>query len=191
MHFLTAASLLPALALATSYRGLGRDGGSTTNSLTDSNDHAGIAPGANECGSSSFDTTDAEDAPLVSDCNDMLSYIVNDQEWTITTEPQTIISSGTCAFVAVTRGGEAQLGNADVTDLVNTSIQDYAEAEYVSCEGGFDLFIGTEGTMPCEEVSDETESVTVDWSIVNTESAPEDPSLDEKKAKRGFFRFMA
>lgn len=98
MHILY--TLLPALAAATSYRGVGSDQSPLGASLMQSNGNAGIAAGDNECGVSTFKDGEAQDdeAPYVADCKAMLDTIRGDQDWPVTSTPKVIVSYKSCSY---------------------------------------------------------------------------------------------
>ncbi|KXT14191.1 hypothetical protein AC579_2447, partial [Pseudocercospora musae] len=121
------------------------NGGNTNN--------AGAAAGCNDCGISSFVelSTDPDSNPLVSDCQQMIANIQADQEWTVTASNRNIVSYKSCSFNAVApNGGQANIGNADVIDLVSDSIKKFSKNGRVGCQGGYSQTVTSAGTMPCD-----------------------------------------
>ncbi|KAF7190706.1 hypothetical protein HII31_07865 [Pseudocercospora fuligena] len=140
------------------------NGGNTNN--------AGAAAGCNDCGVSSFVelSTDPDSNPLVNDCQQMIANIKADQEWTVTASNRNIVSYGSCFFNAVApNGGQANIGNADVIDLVSDSIKKYAKNGHVGCQGGYSQTVTSAGTMPCDNAEVEGgQQVQIDWTLTST-----------------------
>ncbi|KXT02360.1 hypothetical protein AC578_184 [Pseudocercospora eumusae] len=142
------------------------NGGNTNN--------AGGAAGCNDCGTSSFVelSSDPNSNPLVSDCQQLIANIQADQEWTVTSNNRNIVSYGTCFFNAVApNGGQANIGNADVIDLVSDSIKKFSKNGHVGCQGGYSQTVTSAGTMPCDNAEVQgAQQVQIDWTV--TSSSP-------------------
>lgn len=101
MHFSAAAiiAVLPALGSATCYICGGSSQSPMGASLMqdDGNPNAGNAPGANECGVSTFtELTQNQQQPSVDDCQQMVAQIQGDHTWPVDENGETLASSGTC-----------------------------------------------------------------------------------------------
>ncbi|EME81435.1 uncharacterized protein MYCFIDRAFT_23545, partial [Pseudocercospora fijiensis CIRAD86] len=134
--------------------------------------NAGNAAGCNDCGISTFValSTDPSQNALVTDCQQMIANIQGDQEWTVNANNRVIVSYGSCFFNAVApNGGQANIGNGDVIDLVNDSIEMFAKNGYVSVKGGYSQTVTSAGTMPCDnaEVAG-AQQVQIDWTLTST-----------------------
>ncbi|PPJ55388.1 hypothetical protein CBER1_02758 [Cercospora berteroae] len=140
------------------------------------NTNAGNAPGVNDCGISSFIeiTQPAGSNPLVTDCQALVASIQQDYEWTVTSQGQTLVYNGTCAFNAVTSSGQdpdltGKVGNADIIDLVTDSIKKYAKDGTVGCRGGYSLYASSAGAMPCDSPDAPSgKQVSVDWTLTHS-----------------------
>ncbi|KAI5369396.1 Putative Ecp2 effector protein [Septoria linicola] len=185
MHFSNTLliALLPSLGLATSYRRKPSNDQAAmlmasnvqSNNGNNGNNNAGNAPGINDCGDSSFIelTQNQDNNPSVDDCQAMLTTIQQDQEWTVTSTGQTIVSYGTCAFNAVVTSGQAdyltaKIGNADVIDLVSDSIKKFERDGTVGCQGGYNMYVSSAGAMPCDSPDVAAgQQVRVDWTLTH------------------------
>nr|AQA29282.1 extracellular protein 2-3 [Fulvia fulva] len=140
------------------------------------NGNAGIADGVNDCGFSTFVQLNEDEGyaqASVDDCYALIDEIVNDQEWIITQELQTIVENGTCAFQAVVSKGQGDglvgaLGNADIIDLITDAIKQLGGDGYIGCHGGFGMYTSAAGAMPCDSPNlSDGEQVFVDWFLTS------------------------
>lgn len=83
MQFINAAALialLPALGSATCFRCKSL----LDTSMATGNGNAGNAPGANDCGVSSFTKITQSNRPDVEDCKQLVANLWKDQQWVVT-----------------------------------------------------------------------------------------------------------
>ena len=108
----------------------------------------------NDCGDSSFINQSSGGSPLISDCQMIQRNIAGGGTWTTNAivGQRQLVQYGTCAFGVTVRSGTANVGNQDIIDIINTSIQMF------SYEGR----VGSKGTMPCQGPLGGT---TVDWGL--------------------------
>ncbi|PPR08227.1 hypothetical protein CVT24_001242 [Panaeolus cyanescens] len=112
----------------------------------------------NHCYDSSFENRWRASAPLVNDCRILASNIAGDGDWTQSTASgqRQIASFGTCHFGV--EGAETLLvsyrvGNQDVIDLINDSINRFQQ----------DGRVAARGVMPCDQITPGT--VRILWGI--------------------------
>ncbi|EME83862.1 uncharacterized protein MYCFIDRAFT_102479, partial [Pseudocercospora fijiensis CIRAD86] len=89
----------------------------------------------NDCGDSSFVKVTMSNRPLVADCQQLVANLAGNQEWRVTTSGVQVAVYQTCAFNAVSFGGDSIIGNADVIDLINDSISKFEDNGYVGAQG--------------------------------------------------------
>jgi len=126
-----------------------------------------MGPGAlaliNNCGGSSFINRTGPYAPLVNDCRQIAYNIRNGGTWVTdgaAGNHRQLVQYGTCAFGVEIKGGDPtffdqyKVGNSDIIDLINDSINRFQS-------GGR---IGAEGRMPCQKVIQNGDA-WVSWGI--------------------------
>ena len=113
-----------------------------------------MEPGAlaliNNCGGSSFINRTSGGSPWVNDCRQIAYNIRNGGTWTtdgLVGNHRQLVQYGTCAFGVEVKGadtfvGQYKVGNSDIIDLINDSINRFQS-------GGR---VGSEGRMPCQKV---------------------------------------
>ncbi|EZF27340.1 hypothetical protein H100_00636 [Trichophyton rubrum MR850] len=117
--------------------------------------------GTNDCSESTFDNQTSESSPLVTDCLKIVSNIAGGGTWIVQPYAQhRLVQFGTCAF-GVQTGLEGswhaiKVGNADISDLINASIDKFQWYGKV----------GAKGDMPCQKVT--TGNQRVRWGIYHT-----------------------
>lgn len=111
----------------------------------------------NDCGDSTFVDESSPASPLISDCQHLASNIAGGGTWTIGEDDQrTLATYGTCAFgVEVESGFVGYVGNQDIIDLINSSIEMFA----------WGALVGAKGEMSCQGPGGG--SIT-DWGLYHT-----------------------
>ncbi|KXS98875.1 hypothetical protein AC578_10851 [Pseudocercospora eumusae] len=167
MHFSGIAALialLPALGSATCTR-CKSNADPLAASLMQSNGNAGVSAGANDCGDSSFVKITQSNRPVVADCQQLVSNLAGDKQWVVTTDGIQVAVYGTCAFNAVSFGGNSIIGNADVIDLINDSIEKFQDNGYLGAKGSYNMYVASSGSVPCTSARSTDKQVRVDWTI--------------------------
>ncbi|KAI2628678.1 putative necrosis-inducing factor-domain-containing protein [Hypoxylon sp. NC1633] len=121
---------------------------------------AGIEPRAsvNDCGDASFENQSSPGSPLISDCEVIIENIKDGGTWTIFGRSyRQLVQYGTCAFdVDQVPSEGANVGNADIIDLIRASIAMY----------GWEGRVGAKGKMGCLKPATNIEDwVNITWSI--------------------------
>lgn len=94
----------------------------------------------NDCGDSNFWNYTSDASPLITDCQRIVSNIAGGGSWTSWTgEWRQLVSYGTCR-VSINVPGVGQsilfrVGNQDIMDIINMSIQKFGENGKVGAEG--------------------------------------------------------
>ncbi|OIW29502.1 hypothetical protein CONLIGDRAFT_669360 [Coniochaeta ligniaria NRRL 30616] len=116
----------------------------------------------NECSESTFTDQTSDASPKVDDCLRIATNIAGGGRWEVeaaTGEQHQLVQWGTCAFgvKAVPPWGDAffYVGNQDIIDIINTSIQMF---------GGRGV-VGSKGDMSCQAAR---EPPNVEWGIYHT-----------------------
>ncbi|KAF7969261.1 hypothetical protein HWV62_27856 [Athelia sp. TMB] len=113
-----------------------------------------ILKSVNDCGDSSFVGQTNGGSPLISDCQIIQKNIAGGGTWTTGSGSQRqLVQFGTCALGVTVENGLAKVGNQDIIDLINSSIQMFGSGGRVAAKG----------TMPCQGALGGTS--TVDWAI--------------------------
>ncbi|KAF3894541.1 Hce2 domain-containing protein [Trichophyton interdigitale] len=112
---------------------------------------------ANDCGDSTFTNGSSPASPLVADCLKIASNIAGGGTWTVQVGGwHQLVQFGTCAL-GVRNAGPGwhaiKVGNQDIVDVINTSVQKFK---------WFDK-VGASGEMPCQIVT--TGWGNTQWSI--------------------------
>ncbi|DAA73860.1 TPA_exp: Uncharacterized protein A8136_4063 [Trichophyton benhamiae CBS 112371] len=112
---------------------------------------------ANDCGDSTFTNGSSPASPLAADCLKIASNIAAGGTWTVQVGGwHQLVQFGTCAL-GVRNAGPGwhaiKVGNQDIIDVINTSIQKFK---------WFDK-VGASGEMPCQIVT--TGWQNTQWSI--------------------------
>lgn len=90
----------------------------------------------NDCGDSTFVNQSSGGSPKVPDCQQLAKNINGGGTWTIwPTGQHQLAQYGTCAFGAETDAGWANIGNQDIIDLINSSIQRFQWNGLVGSKG--------------------------------------------------------
>ncbi|KAF7967881.1 hypothetical protein HWV62_32820 [Athelia sp. TMB] len=110
----------------------------------------------NDCGDSSFVGETSGGSPLISDCQIIQKNIAGGGTWTTSAGAQRqLVQFGTCAFgITVISDGAAIVGNQDIIDLINSSIQLFGSGRRVAAKGA----------MPCNALFGGPR-LTVDWEL--------------------------
>ncbi|KAK2874968.1 hypothetical protein FQN49_001901 [Arthroderma sp. PD_2] len=95
-----------------------------------------------DCYESTFVNQGSGASPLVSDCQIITKNIAGGGTWTIGKGPTQLVQFGTCAFNAGSESGWSKIGNSDIIDLINGSIQKFQR----------DGKVGSKGRMTCQNV---------------------------------------
>lgn len=186
MHFYGVAALvalLPAFGSATCTRCKSK-ADPLAASLMQSKDNAGVSAGANDCGDSSFVKITQSDRPVVADCQQLVKNLAGDKQWVVTTGGVQVAVYQTCkltfddecdgdmltcscvgAFNAVSFGGNSIIGNADVIDLINDSINKFQDNGYLGAKGSYNMYVASSGSVPCTSAKTTDKQVRVDWTI--------------------------
>ncbi|KAF2798688.1 hypothetical protein K505DRAFT_357263 [Melanomma pulvis-pyrius CBS 109.77] len=114
----------------------------------------------NDCGDSTFVNKSSGGSPLIADCQQIARNIAGGGTWTVGAggEQHQLVQYGTCAFGAAGAGSSANaayIGNQDIIDLINTSIQKFA---------WFDK-VGAEGKMGCQSLTGLVGGVDMKWGL--------------------------
>jgi hypothetical protein len=114
----------------------------------------------NDCGDSSFTDESSSASPAVADCLQIAENIAGGGTWTVFPPFQhQLVQYGTCAFGVTALGaGFANIGNQDIIDLINSSVQMFS---------WFGL-VGSKGTMPCQPEGFNDQEMNVNWGIYHT-----------------------
>ncbi|KAH8904978.1 hypothetical protein BR93DRAFT_759529 [Coniochaeta sp. PMI_546] len=124
-------------------------------------------PPLDSCGSSSFWDRTSDASPFANDCLNIAKSVEKGGKWnveSVTGNQHQLVEWGTCAFgVQPTDhvGGYFEIGNLDIIDIINTSVDQFANfhggkvgsAGYMECGGS----LGAHGT-----------SHGVQWGIYHT-----------------------
>lgn len=112
----------------------------------------------NDCGDSTFINQSSLGSPKVTDCQQIQRNIAGGGTWTVILNIQrTLVTYGTCAFgVTETTGLNAKIGNQDIIDLINSSIQMFT----------YEGLVGSKGSMSCQGVVGGNSNV--DWGLYHT-----------------------
>ena len=119
------------------------------------------ASSVNDCGDSSFINQSTGGSPLISDCQQITRNIAGSGTWPVAAGAQRqLVQYGTCALGAQlsNTANIAYVGNQDIIDLINTSIDKFS----------WNGKVGAKGTMDCQSASGLTGSARVDWGIYHT-----------------------
>ncbi|KAK2758804.1 hypothetical protein FQN54_003496 [Arachnomyces sp. PD_36] len=101
------------------------------------------------CGDSSFENQTSGGSPLVSDCQQIITNIAGGGDWSLGMFQRKIAEHGTCAFGAQVDGTVSKVGNQDVIDLIQASIDQFQ----------WNGLVGAQGEMNCGYIYD------VRWAI--------------------------
>lgn len=115
----------------------------------------------NDCGDSSFINQSTGGSPLISDCQQITRNIAGSGTWPVAAGAQRqLVQYGTCALGAQlsNTANIAYVGNQDIIDLINTSIDKFS----------WDGKVGAKGVMDCQSASGLGVSARVDWGIYHT-----------------------
>ncbi|KAK8197846.1 putative necrosis-inducing factor-domain-containing protein [Phyllosticta capitalensis] len=148
------------------------EGGDQNNGLV--NDRAGTQGPGNDCGSSTFaeiTTGTPEDKPSVEDCRELAKRTApGDHEWVVPTSGREVVRYNTCGFFATAQGRPGVIGNLDISDLINSSIDKYGSKGFIQVKGGYKMFVvSAGGGLACDN-PEHTKGVAVqvDWNISKT-----------------------
>ncbi|KAJ4361764.1 hypothetical protein N0V83_010704 [Neocucurbitaria cava] len=107
----------------------------------------------NDCGDSTFENQSSGGSPKVSDCQQITRNIAGGGTW------RTLVTYGTCALGVQSfdsaSGTWYNVGNQDIIDVINTSIQKFT----------FNGLVGAKGNMHCQG---DRNGLSVDWAIYHT-----------------------
>lgn len=106
----------------------------------------------NYCGDSSFENETTGGSPSVSDCQKIMSNIAGGGDWYFGAFQRTLAEYGTCAFGAEVVGTSSKIGNQDVIDLIQASIDQFQ----------WNGLVGAKGRMLCDW------GYTVEWGLYHT-----------------------
>ncbi|KAF9769179.1 hypothetical protein IL306_013420 [Fusarium sp. DS 682] len=114
----------------------------------------------NDCGDSTFENHSSAGSPLVKDCQQIARNIAGGGTWTVGAggEHHQLLQYGTCAFGAQGAEGNmnaAYIGNQDIIDLINTSIDKFKWKGKV----------GAAGVMGCQSLQGLVGGVKMRWGI--------------------------
>ncbi|KAF5668773.1 RF2-like protein [Fusarium denticulatum] len=117
----------------------------------------------NDCGDSTFENHSSGGSPLLADCQRIARNIAGGGTWTVGAggEHHQLVQYGTCAFGAQGAGSNmnaAYIGNQDIIDLINSSIEKF------QWEGK----VGAAGVMGCQSLTGLVGSVNMRWGIYHT-----------------------
>ncbi|PSN59371.1 hypothetical protein BS50DRAFT_476817, partial [Corynespora cassiicola Philippines] len=113
----------------------------------------------NECGDSSFENQTTGGSPTVNDCRQLARNIAGNGRWTVGAggEHRQLAQYGTCAFGA--QGNKsmnwAYIGNQDIIDLINDSINRFQ----------WNGLVGAKGSMACRGGSGQIIDTEMIWGI--------------------------
>lgn len=114
----------------------------------------------NDCGDSSFTDESSSGSPRIVDCQQIQANIAGGGTWTTLADgtPRQLVSYGTCAFNVEATGTDIfRVGNQDIIDLINSSIEKYS----------WNGLVGAKGTMPCQ-IDLQSGDVSVNWGLYHT-----------------------
>lgn len=109
----------------------------------------------NDCGDSTFVNQSSGGSPKISDCQQIAANIAGGGSWTILTSDQhQLVQYGTCAFGVTTEDllPALSIGNQDIIDLINSSIQKFS----------WNGLVGARGQMACRQ------GQVVFWGLYHT-----------------------
>lgn len=120
----------------------------------------------NDCGDSSFINQSSGGSPLISDCQQIAANIHAGGTWSVyegaDLSPTQIVSYGTCVMDVKGRtpdDGTFKIGNQDIIDIINSSIEKFA----------WNGLVGAMGTTACQGFfGGEDYTSTVDWRLYHT-----------------------
>ena len=119
------------------------------------------ASSVNDCGDSSFIKQSTGGSPLVSDCRQIIRNVGGSGIWPVAAGAQRkLLQYGTYALGAQlsNTANIAYVGNHDVIDLIDTSIDKFS----------WNGKVGATGTMDCQPASGLAGSSRVDWGVSHT-----------------------
>jgi len=119
------------------------------------------ASSVNDCGDSSFINQSTGGSPLISDCQQITRNIASSGTWPVASGAQRkLVQYGTCALGAQlsNTANIAYVGNQDIIDLINTSIDKFS----------WNGKVGAKCTMDCQSARGLIGSSRVDWGIYHT-----------------------
>jgi hypothetical protein len=117
----------------------------------------------NDCGDSTFINQSSGGSPNIGDCQGIAKNIAGGGTWTVGAggEQHQLVQLGTCAFGARGAGSTANaayIGNQDIIDLINSSIQKFS----------WNGKVGAKGVMNCQSLKGTFESVDMEWGLYHT-----------------------
>ncbi|KAH7129015.1 putative necrosis-inducing factor-domain-containing protein [Dactylonectria macrodidyma] len=116
----------------------------------------------NDCGDSTFINQSSGGSPTVNDCRQIAYNIRNGGTWTVGAggEHHQLVQYGTCAFGAQGDGSinAAYIGNQDIIDLINSSIDKFQ----------WNGLVGAKGSMGCQSLKGLVGGATMNWGIYHT-----------------------
>jgi hypothetical protein len=121
-------------------------------------------PPLDSCGASTFEDHSSDASPLGDDCLVINKLIADGFKWDVTGSQHQLVAWGTCAFGVESTdkvGGYFTIGNLDVIDIINTSVDRFAHLH--------DGKVGAAGSMECGgSLAAQGTSHGVQWGIYHT-----------------------
>ncbi|KAB8532537.1 hypothetical protein FH972_025482 [Carpinus fangiana] len=120
----------------------------------------------NDCGDSSFNNNSSDGSPTVADCQMIASNISGGGTWEVeqlTPSQHQLVQYGTCAFGVQTDDTSingAYIGNQDIIDIINASIEQFE----------FNGLVGASGKMECQSLQGNAGSAVVEWGLYHNPS---------------------
>lgn len=119
----------------------------------------------NDCGDSSFENQTTGGSPAVEDCLQIAANIAGGGTWEvedIAFDQHQLVQYKTCALgvtgVATEGAGAFLIGNQDIIDLINSSIDQFQ----------WNGLVGAKGYMTCIEGGAQNIQVGVEWGVYHT-----------------------
>lgn len=110
----------------------------------------------NDCGLSTFENQSTSGSPHAADCHMITTNIAGGGTWTIAVanRQSQLVQFGTCAFGVTARGNcMTKIGNSDIIDLINSSVDQFQWNGLVSAKGSM--------SCQCAGIG----HATVEWGI--------------------------
>ncbi|KAM3413479.1 hypothetical protein BST61_g11601 [Cercospora zeina] len=139
--------------------------------------NAGAASGSNMCDVSTFNNGADYSIPQASaaDCTALIQSLDNrEQTWSVAHSWARLVTYGTCAFSVRVIAGSVNglVGGADLYDLVNDSVKNYAQDGKVSCTGQYGQVVSSEGEVNCNTTPSGYSQVRVEWIVSDSSYNP-------------------
>ncbi|KAJ4369601.1 hypothetical protein N0V83_005363 [Neocucurbitaria cava] len=114
----------------------------------------------NDCGDSTFENQSSDGSPNISDCQQIATNIAGGGTWTVAVGQHQLVQYGTCAFGVTPEDSlnYAYIGNQDIIDVINASIQKFS----------YNGKVGAKGVMGCQSGQGEVSGDEVTWGIYHT-----------------------